>query len=69
MRSGSAAWPRTFEGLAGCISRVQKAALEVIVVNGRLPGWFRRSRLGRPLRPEDELERAALLSGLEALVK
>ncbi len=32
-------------------------------------GGFRQLRLGRPIRPEDEAERAALLAGLKALVR
>ena len=58
-----------FEAMAGRISWDQKAAIDVIAVNGALPAWFRQLRLGRPLRQEDEAERAALLAGLKALVR
>jgi hypothetical protein len=58
-----------FEAMCGRLGRDQKAALDVLVVEQRLPAWFRAAKLGRPLRPEDEAEREALLSGLEALVK
>jgi hypothetical protein len=56
-----------YEGLAGRLGRDQKAALEVVVVDGRLPDWFWRAKLGRALRPEDESEREAVLSGLTVL--
>jgi hypothetical protein len=57
-----------FEELAGRLGRDQKQALDHLVIDGRIPHWFRMVKLGRLLRPEDEAERSALLSGLAALV-
>jgi hypothetical protein len=56
-----------FEELAARLEQDQKRALEQVVVDGRLPAWFKAVKLGHPLSPADEGERAALLSGLEAL--
>jgi hypothetical protein len=56
-----------FEAMAGKLGPDQKQALDRLVVDGRLPSWFRQVKLGRPLRPDDVAEREALLSGLEAL--
>jgi hypothetical protein len=58
-----------FEDLVGKLGRDQKSALEAIVVDGRLPHWFRTLKLGRRLDAEDEAEREALLSGLTALAE
>jgi hypothetical protein len=58
-----------FEAVVGRLGRDQKHALDVIVIETRLPGWFRRVKLGRGLSPADDAEREALLSGLKALAK
>jgi hypothetical protein len=58
-----------FEALAGRLRRDQKAVLDQLVVDGALPGWFRRAKMGRPPTAEDEAEREALLSGLAALAE
>jgi hypothetical protein len=58
-----------FEAMARRLGRDQKAALDQLVVIGALPTWFRQVKLGRPLRPEDEAEREALISGLEKLAE
>jgi hypothetical protein len=57
-----------FEAMAARLGRDQKAALDQLVVDGRLPAWFRQQKLGRRLSAEDEAEREALTSGLQALV-
>jgi hypothetical protein len=57
-----------FEDLARRLGRDQKAGIEVVVVDGRLPAWFRHAKMQLPPTAEDEAERTALLSGLAALV-
>jgi hypothetical protein len=56
-----------FEELVAKITPEQKAALDQVVVDERLPGWFARAKSGHQLRPADEAERQALLAGLDAL--
>jgi hypothetical protein len=58
-----------FEAMAGRLDRDQKAALDQLVVEGALPAWFRRAKMGRPPTAEDEAEREALISGLERLAE
>jgi hypothetical protein len=47
----------------------QKQALDVAVIEARLPAWFRLVKLGRRLSPADEAEREALVSGLARLAE
>jgi hypothetical protein len=58
---------RRFEGDVARLDPDQKRALDVVAVDGKLPTWFRLAKAGLALRPSDEAERQALLSGLDAL--
>jgi hypothetical protein len=58
--AGSRRWP-------ACSKPAQKVAIDLLVVDDKLPSWFRRLKLGQPLRPADLAERDALLGALEAL--
>jgi hypothetical protein len=58
-----------FEAIVGRLGRDQKHALDVVVVEARLPAWFGLVKLGRRLSPEDEAEREALVSGLAQISK
>jgi hypothetical protein len=64
------AWLRErFEDMVTKLAPEQKSALDWVLVDGKLPAWFRVSRARRRLRPVDERERAALLGGLDRLVE
>jgi hypothetical protein len=62
-----AALRQRFEDLVARLDPNQKVAIDHLLVDQRLPTWFRIAKSGRPPRPVDELERAALISGLDAL--
>jgi hypothetical protein len=60
---------RAFERLVALLEPAQKSALDLLVVDGAIPTWFRRAKLRQPLRPADVAERDALLGALEALAE
>jgi hypothetical protein len=59
---------KRFEGMIARLGPDQKRALDAIVIDGKLPPWFRLVKAGLPLRPVDEAERVALIGGLDRLV-
>ena len=58
-----------FESLCHRLERDQKQQLDLLVIDGKVPGWFRAAKLGRRLSAVDLADQAALLSGLEALAR
>jgi hypothetical protein len=58
-----------FEGMARQLGHDQQSAINQVLVDNRLPPWFRTLKLGRRLSAEDEAAREALLSGLAALAE
>jgi hypothetical protein len=56
-----------YERLCSRLGRDQKQQIDLLMVDNRLPSWFRQGKLGYRLTAEDEAEREALLGGLAAL--
>jgi hypothetical protein len=55
--------------MAARLDSEQKAAIDRVVVDMRLPPWFWIARAQRQLRPVDEAERVALIGALDVLTR
>jgi hypothetical protein len=60
---------RRFEAMVARLDPEQKTVLDQLMIDGKLPTWFRLAKARRRLRPSDEREQSALRSALEALVR